>query len=76
MWADGVCGTVAEDWRCGAAGPGAVAAEDVEHGVRAHMGEIDDHSETIHLSDEVATCRAHAAPIRRGFGDVAAMAFG
>lgn len=70
MRAQGVGGAMAEHDRGLAAGPpvvvAAAAAEHVGHGLDADVGEVDDEAEAVHLGDEAAAARGHAAPEGRG----------
>ena len=70
MRAERVGRAVAENRGCGAAGPVLVdAAEDVEHGVDADMGEVYEDTEAVHLFDHCAAGGADASPERSRFGD-------
>lgn len=73
MGADGVDGGVAKDGWCETSCPGsavgvgatvATPAEDVAHGIRADVAEIDNHTQTIHFFDESLSCGADATPER------------
>lgn len=66
MRAQGVGGAMAEHDRGLAAAPLVLAAtEHVHHGVDARVRDVDDHTDAVHLSDELPAQGGHAAPERR-----------
>lgn len=70
MRAQGVGGAMTEHDRGLAAGPLVLAtAEHVHHGVDAHVREVDNHADAIHLGDELPALRGQAAPERWGLAE-------
>lgn len=56
---------MAEYWRSKTASPVSItlADEDIAHGVGADMGEIDEHTEAVHLLNEISAGRAQTFPV-------------
>lgn len=61
---------MAENDRRHTACPGIFAgAQDVTHGILAHVRQIDDHAQTVHLPDQCFPGWTYAIPVRRRFRD-------